>query len=113
MESSAADQQAVETQPAKKGRPRKNPDYVPPVRPEDRVVDVSDIPEDRPADTGLNAVIERANELLEQRKTLQQQFAETRLLANMMINNNVGDREQVEWVRKFLPRKTKGNGAEE
>lgn len=108
--------EAIDEATATTGRTRKNPNYKPPVKPEDRVVDVSDIPEDRPESADLATIIVRANDLFKQRAAVQESLQECRLLTSMMTKNGAGSREQVEWVRKYLPKKsrtdTNGEAAE-
>lgn len=91
-------------------RARKNPDYQPPVTPENRVVDVSDIPEDRAESPELAIAIEKANGLIEQRKAVQEQLHQCRMLGHLLADTGSGSREQIEWLRKYLPRKQKKNG---
>lgn len=72
-------------------------------------VDVSDIPEDRPEDATLVVAISAANERLERKAAILREIQDSRQLCDLLIKSDVGSREQVLWVRTYLPRKTRTN----
>jgi hypothetical protein len=72
---------------------------------EPTVVDVSDIPEDRPYDETLAKVIESANAALEAKATILAKLQTARQASTVLVGMDVGSREQVAWVRTHLPRK--------
>jgi hypothetical protein len=84
-------------------------------KPETPQVDVTDVPADRPESAELATTIQRANTLIEQKQEVLASLQQARELATLLIANGSGSREQVAWVRQYLPRKqrkTNGNGAE-
>jgi hypothetical protein len=68
-------------------------------------VDVSDIPEDRPEDPTLTVAINAANERLERKAALLREIQDSRQLCDLLVKSDVGSREQVLWVRTYMPRK--------
>ena len=77
------------------------------------VIDVSDIPEDRPESVELRNCIEKAAQGLEEKAEVLARIQSARQLSTLLIENGSGSREQVAWVRQFLPRKKrKVNGQE-
>lgn len=99
-------------------RPKNDPDAPPaPKTPEEAVeqgiIDVSDIPMDRPTDVTLETAIENANALLAQKRELLEKIGKVRELCTLLIESSIGDQEQVAWVRFYLPRKTRKNAEDE
>lgn len=76
-------------------------------------VDVSDVPTNRPADPTLAKAIETAAERLERKAAVLAEVQKSRNLTTLLVDDNLGDREQVAWVRFYLPRKKRKNGEAE
>lgn len=70
-------------------------------------VDVSDIPEDNPESVELANCIARANTLLEQKAVVLAGIQECRELGTLLTRTGSGSREQVAWIRTYLPRKSR------
>jgi hypothetical protein len=86
--------------------PRKSKDdETPEETTETVVIDVSDIPEDRPDSVELRNCIENAAQGLEEKAEVLARIQSARQLSTLLIQNGSGSREQVAWVRQFLPRK--------
>lgn len=82
---------------------------------EQTAIDVSDVDANAPESVELANCINRANALLEQKVTVLSGLQECRELATLLTRTGSGSREQVAWVREYLPRKSRnkdGNGAE-
>lgn len=73
-------------------------------------IDVSDIPANRPADPTLAKAIETAKERLERKASVLAEVQNSRNLTTLLLGDNLGSREQVLWVRTYLPRKQRKNG---
>lgn len=102
------------------GRPKIDPDApAAPTTPDEAIEQgkftVDDIPADNPEDATVAQKIDQAILLLEERKTLNEKVSKVRELLTLLTETGSGSREQVAWVRFFLPRKTRktGNGGEE
>lgn len=77
-------------------------------------VDVSDIATDAPESVELANCIDNAGRALDEKSEVLSRIQSARMLSTLLIQNGSGSREQVAWVRFYLPRKTrKSNGAEE
>lgn len=70
-------------------------------------VDVSDVPANREEAPELTACIERANGLLGQKADILSGIQECRQYGTLTMNMGRGNREQVAWLRFYLPRKTR------
>ncbi len=81
----------------------KNENTVPKPKIED--VDVSDVPSNRPESTDLGNAIARANELIEQKAAVLADLQAVRQYCTLAITAGNGSRDQVQWVRFYLPRK--------
>lgn len=75
-------------------------------------VDVSDIPADRPESQELTNCIEKASSALERKAEVLAEIQSARQLSTLLIENGSGSREQVEWVRTYLPRKKRKTNGE-
>lgn len=73
-------------------------------------IDVSDIPANRPADPTLAKAIETAKERLERKASVLAEVQNSRNLTTLLLGDNLGSRDQVLWVRTYLPRKQRKNG---
>jgi hypothetical protein len=73
-------------------------------------LDVSDIPADREPDVTLAQKIQFASDVLDRKAELLKELGDVRELCTLLVNTGSGDREQVAWVRFYLPRKTRGKG---
>ena len=76
-------------------------------------IDVKDIPANRPEDPTITQAIETARERLERKADVLKEVQNSRQLLTLLIESNLGSREQVQWVRFFLPRKTRKEGKAE
>lgn len=90
------------------GRP-KNPDTI--AAPTIDDIDVTDIPVKREDDQTLQTAIENAKVLLEQKKELLAKIGKVRELCTLLVESEIGSRDQVRWVRFNLPRKTRKTGS--
>lgn len=70
-------------------------------------VDVTDIPSNREDAPELTACIERASEALGRKAEILAAIQECRQYGTMTMNMGRGSREQVAWLRFYLPRKTR------
>lgn len=74
----------------------------------------SEVPGDRPESAELATAIASANELIGQKAVVLSALQERRELATLLIRAGSGSREQVAWVREYLPRKSrKGTGGDD
>jgi hypothetical protein len=74
-----------------------------------------DVPADQPESVELTNCINRANTLIEQKAEVLAGLQQCRELATLLTQTGSGSREQVAWVREYLPRKSRSkdeNGAE-
>lgn len=77
-------------------------------------VDVTDIPTSQPESMELANCIQNATTALEEKAEVLSRIQSARMLSTLLIQNGSGSREQVAWVRFYLPRKTrKANGVED
>lgn len=75
--------------------------------------DMSDVPMDREANQLVAEKIEQANALLEEKKDVLARIGDVRELLTLLVNTGTGSYEQVAWIRFYLPRKTRKDGADE
>jgi hypothetical protein len=72
------------------------------------------VPADRPEDATLAQAILIANKELEEKAEVLGRLQSSRMLTTLLVEKGVGSREQVLWVKQYLPRKKrKSNGAED
>lgn len=70
----------------------------------------SSVPANRPEDPTLAKAIETARERLERKAAILAEVQNSRQLTTLLVNDNLGSRDQVVWVRTYLPRKERKNG---
>lgn len=77
------------------------------------VITVDDIPTDQEFSPELQKRIDLANVLIEQKREILTALQEVREACTILSKTGSGNRDQVAWIRFYLPRKTrKGNGQE-
>jgi hypothetical protein len=70
-------------------------------------VDVSDVAKNSPESVELANCIARANDLIGQKAEVLAGIQECRELATLLTRTGSGSPEQVQWVRFYLPRKSR------
>jgi len=75
-------------------------------------IDVSDIDAKAPESVELTNCINRANTLLEQKVEVLAGLQQCRELATLLTQTGSGSREQVAWVREYLPRKSRSKNGD-
>lgn len=72
---------------------------------------VNDIPNDQVESAELANCIQNANSALAEKAEVLSRIQSARMLSTLLVENGSGSRDQVAWVRFYLPRKTrKTNG---
>lgn len=73
----------------------------------------AEVPNNRPEDPTLAKAIDTARERLERKAAILAEVQNSRQLTTLLIGDNLGSRDQVEWVKTYLPRKARKAGEAE